>query len=49
MGEGVEKCAAHIARQMSEGKLDISKLFVKTNVHPPAAGLSSDHITLEKR
>jgi hypothetical protein len=36
--EGVEKCAKDIAKQVIEGKYDLTKIFVKTPVHPQAAG-----------
>ena len=36
--EGVERCAADIYRQISDGSLDFAKVFIKTDVHPQAAG-----------
>jgi hypothetical protein len=38
-GEGVEKCAEEIVRQVSEGNVDINKMFAKSDVGPRAAGL----------
>ena len=34
----MERCAADIYRQISDGSLDFAKVFIKTDVHPQAAG-----------
>lgn len=32
--EGVKKCTEDIVRQITEGQLDMTKMFIKTDVHP---------------
>ena len=40
--EGIEKCALDIVQKITDGKLDMKQLFIKTEVHPQksdAAGI----------
>ncbi len=35
----MEKCAEEIVREVSDGSVDINKMFAKSDVGPRAAGL----------